>query len=718
METVSRRSFLLAGAAAGGGLLLACRIGPKPEAAGADTAASPDNTADLFAPNAYVRIARDGQVTVILSYVEMGQGTYTSMPMLIAEELEVPLSQVKVEHAPPSDKLYANPLFGLQATGGSTSVRAAWKPMREAGAAAKAMLIAAAAQQWSVDASTCHAEAGSVLHSSGKKLGYGELADRAAKLPVPTELVLKDPKDFKLIGTPAKRLDAPAKVNGTAKFGIDAQVPGMKFATVMASPVWGGKLSKVDDSKAKAVKGFRQVVQLEDAVAVVGDHMWAAKQGLAALVITWDEGKNATATSEQNSAELEEKSKAPGVVGRKEGDAAKALAGAARKLEAVYEVPFLAHATMEPMNCTVHVQADKCEVWTSTQVMSRAQATAAKETGLPLEQVLVHNHMLGGGFGRRLEEDNVTQAVKIAKQVKGPVKVVWTREEDIQHDIFRPNYHHRLAAGLNAQGKVTAWTHRVSGPSILARWLPPAFQNGIDGDAMEGSADPPYDFPTLLVDYMRVESTVLPTGWWRGVGPTHNVFVRESFMDEVAAAARVDPVEYRRALLGKNPRALAVLNLAARQGGWGTPAAAGRARGISLLNSWGSFVSIVAEVEVPKPGELRVHKLTCAVDCGATVNPDTVKAQMEGGMIFGMTAALYGEITVKNGRVEQGNFDNYRMVRMNEAPVIEVHQILNREAPGGTGEPGTATTAPAIANAVFALTGKRIRKLPLVKALA
>ncbi len=713
MDTLSRRNFLVATAAAGGGLLLACRVG-----ASRGSAALSDSSSDLFKPNAFVRISPEGVVTVILSYVEMGQGTYTSIPMLVAEELEVPVESIRVEHAPPSDKLYANPIFGLQATGGSTTIRAAFKPMREAGAAARMMLVSAAAQQWNVPAAECRAASGSVTHSSGKKATYGALSEAASKLPVPTEITLKDPRDFTIIGKRAKRLDSPAKVNGTAKFGIDTQMPGMLIATVKACPVWGGTLASVDDSAAKAVKGFRQVVKLDNAVAVVGEHMWAAKQGLAALKITWDEGANASATSAENSAALEQASRKSGAIGKQTGDARAAIARSAKQLEALYEVPFLAHATMEPMNCTVHVQPDQCEVWTGTQVLARAQQTAAEVTGLPPEKVTVHNFLLGGGFGRRLEIDMVTQAVRIGKEVKGPVKVVWTREEDIQNGMFRPNYLVRLGAGLDRQGNPTGWTHRMTGPSILARWLPPAFRNGLDFDAVDGAVDPAYDFPAVLVDYVQLESKVLPTCFWRSVGPYPNTFARESFIDEMAAAAGLDPLAYRQRMLSHNPRALAVLTSAATNGGWGTPVAAGRARGLSLLNAWNTFVAIVAEVEMPTPGDLKVRRLTCAVDCGSTVNPDTVKAQMEGGMTYGMTAALYGEVTVAKGRVEQSNFNNYRMVRMDEAPLIEVHHIPNNEEPGGIGEPATAAIAPAIANAVFALTGKRIRKLPLVKALA
>ena len=707
--SVSRRTFLKASAAAGGGLLLSFSLPGmirSSEAAGA-------TTADVFAPNAFIRIGRDDKVTLIMHFVEMGQGTYTSIPMLIAEELEVDLNQVRLEHAPPDDKLYANALIGFQVTGGSTSVRASWEPLRRAGAIARIMLVSAAAQTWKVDAASCRAEKGEVIHiPTGRKLKYGTLVDTAAHLPVPDNVVLKDPKDFKLIGTPAKRLDTPDKVNGKALFGIDMKIPGMKIATVAACPVFGGKLADLDDSKAKAIKGVRQIVRLDDAVAVVADHMWAAKQGLAALDIQWDEGPNAKLGTADIVRQMETDSQKAGVVARNEGDVAKAMAGAAKKVEAVYQVPFLAHATMEPMNCTVHVRKDGCDVWVGTQVLSRAQATAAQVTGLPLEKVQVHNHLLGGGFGRRLEVDFVTQAVQIAKQVDGPVKVVWTREEDIQHDIYRPYYYDRMAAGLDEQGLPIAWSHRVTGSSILARWFPGAFKNGLDMDAVDGAADLPYAIPNVHVEYVRHEPPGIITGWWRGVGPTHNIFMVESFIDELAAAARKDPVKYRRALLGKSPRARAVLDLAAEKAGWGQKLPAGGGHGISLGYPMGSYVAQVAEVSVSKDG-VRVQRVVCVVDCGLTVNPDTVKAQMESGIIFGVTAALFGEITLKDGRVEQNNFNDYRMLRINEAPLIEVYLIKSAEAPGGIGEPGTCLVMPAVANAVFAATGKRIRRLPI-----
>ena len=599
MKTVSRRDFLIAGSAAGGGLLLACMVGERrrPAAAGAPAASD-------FAPNAFVRVGTDGSVTLVVPQVEMGQGMYTSMPMLLAEELEVGLDQVKVEHAPPNDKLYANRLLGFQVTGGSTSVPAFYEPLRQAGAAARLMLIGAAAQAWSVDPSTCQARHGAVTHgATGRTLTYGALADRAAKLPVPAEIPLKAPKDFTLIGTPAKRLDTPSKVDGTAQFGIDVRLPGMKIATVAASPVVGGKVAGLDESKAKAVKGVRQVVRLDDAVAVVADHMWAAKQGLAALGVTWDDGPNAKLSTADIVRGLAAASETPGVVAKKEGDAPAAIARSKRKVEAVYEVPFLAHATMEPMNCTVHVRKDGCEVWTGSQVLTRAQAVAAEASGFPLEKVVVHNHLLGGGFGRRLEVDYVGQAVRIAKQVDGPVKVVWTREEDIQHDVYRPYYYDRIGGALSLAGKPVAWHHKIVGPSIIARWAPPAFKNGIDEDAVDAAVHVLYDIPAVQIDYVRHEEPGLNTGWWRGVGPTHNVFVIESFVDELAHAAKQDPVAFRRALLDKAPRARAVLDLAAKEAGWGTPLAAGRGRGVSLLYSgWNTYMVQIAEVEVSKAG--------------------------------------------------------------------------------------------------------------------
>ncbi|OIM90849.1 aldehyde dehydrogenase, partial [Bradyrhizobium elkanii] len=560
---LSRRNFLRAGAIAGGGLLLSVSLpfaGRESEAAASDG----------FAPNAFVRIGGDGKVVLTMPYVEMGQGTYTSIPMLIAEELEIGLTQVRLEHAPPSDKLYANPLLGVQATGNSNAMRGAWQPMRKAGATAKAMLVAAAAKRWNVEPGTCRAENGEVHHAaSGRKLGYGELATDAAQMPVPENVTLKSPSEFKLIGTPAKRLDTPSKINGTAVYGIDARPPGVKIATLAQSPVFGGRVKRVDDAAAKAVNGVRQIVTLDDAVAVVADHMGAAKKGLAALTIEWDEGAHAKLATSDIARELETATTKPGAVAQNIGDADKAMAGAATKVEATYQLPFLAHATMEPMNCTVHVRPDGCEIWVGSQALSRAQAVAAKVLNMPPEKVVVHNHLLGGGFGRRLEVDGVIRAVQIAKQVDAPVKLVWTREEDIQHDMYRPYWCDRIAVGLDASGKPVAWNNRFAGSSVLARWAPPAFRNGLDPDTTEGAIDLVYDIPNFHVEYVRVEPPGIPTAFWRSVGPSHNVFVTESVIDELAAAAKQDPVDYRRALLGKSPRAKAALELAAAKAGWG-----------------------------------------------------------------------------------------------------------------------------------------------------
>jgi isoquinoline 1-oxidoreductase beta subunit len=708
VDGLSRRRFLKVGATAAGGLLLSVRLpfAKRNEANAAE--------AEPFVPNAFIRIERDGQIVLTMPYVEMGQGTYTSIPMLIAEELEVDLAQVRLEHAPPNEALYKNPLLGVQATGNSNAVRAAWQPLREAGATARTMLIAAAAQRWNVDIVSCRAQNGEVLHSStGRRIGYGELTADAARMPLPHGVPLKSPQDFKLIGKPARRLDTPAKVNGTAVYGIDTRPPGVKIATLAQSPVFGGRVKSMDDTAAKAVKGVRQIVQLDDAVAVVADHMGAAKNGLAALKVDWDEGPHAKLTTDDIAGELERATLNPGAVAQNIGSVDSGMARAVTKIEATYQVPFLAHASMEPMNCTVHVRNDGCEVWVGSQVLARAQAIAAKTAGVPLDKVVVHNHLIGGGFGRRLEVDGVARAVEIAKQVDGPVKVVWTREEDIQHDMYRPYWFDRISAGLDANGMPVAWNHRYAGSSIIARWLPPAFKNGLDGDSTEGAINLVYALPNMHVEYLRVEPAGIPTAFWRSVGPSHTVFVVESFMDELAAAAKQDAVAYRLALLDKTPRAKAVLELAAEKAGWGQPLPERVGRGVSLQFVFGTYLALVAEVEVANNGTVRVSRVVCAVDCGTVVNPDTVQAQIQGAIIFGITAALYGEITLKDGRVEQTNFNSYQMLRMRDAPTIEVHIIQNSEPPGGMGECGTSAIVPAVTNAIFAATGKRLRKLPI-----
>jgi isoquinoline 1-oxidoreductase subunit beta len=705
-NSLSRRGFLQIGAAAGGGLVLSLALPFGGEQA---------NAADTFTPNAFIRIDSDGQIMLTMPYVEMGQGTYTSIPMLIAEELEVELKQVRPEPAPPNEKLYGNPLLGgIQATGNSNAVRAAWQPLRQAGAVARTILISAAAKRLNVDPASCRAQNGEVLHPpSGRRLKYGELAADAARMPVPENVTLKRPEDFKLIGTPAKRLDTQAKVNGAAIYGIDVRPPGVKFATLAQSPVFGGRVKTVNDAAAKSTKGVLQIVRLDDAVAVVADHMGAAKKGLAALTIDWNDGPHAKLNTSTIADEVEQASLKSGAVAQNTGDVDSAIANATTKVEAIYQLPFLAHATMEPMNCTAHVLKDGCEVWVGNQVISRVQVAAAKVTGLPLDKVVVHNHLIGGGFGRRLEVDGVTRAVEIAKQVDGPVKVVWTREEDIQHDMYRPYWFDRLSAGLDANGKPVAWKHRFAGSSVIARWVPPFFKNGLDPDTTEGAIDLVYDLPNMHVEYVQTEPPGIPTAFWRSVGPSHNVFVVESFMDELAAAAKQDPVSYRLALLDKTPRAKAVLALAAEKAGWGQPLPERVGRGVSLQFVFATYLAQVAEVEVGKDGAVRVRRVVCAVDCGIAVNPDTIQAQIQSAVMFGITAALYGNITLNNGRIEQSNFDNYQILRIDEAPKVEVHIVQSRESPGGMGEAGTSAIVPAVANAIFAATGKRLRKMPV-----
>jgi CO/xanthine dehydrogenase Mo-binding subunit len=709
--TTSRRDFLklTATAAIGGGFLLGIGFSARSEVRDSLTTDSP------FAPNAFLRIDRSGKVAFVMPVIEMGQGTYTSLPMLIAEELEVDVDKVAIEHSPPDDKVYANPLIGAQLTGGSTSVRGTYVPLRRAGATARVMLVTAAAQRWNVDPSTCRAQNGVVVHTpTGRKLGYGELVDDAAKLPVPENVALKEPAAFKLIGTPHRRLDIAGKVNGSATFGIDTRLPGMKFATLAQSPTFGGKLVSVDEAKAKAVRGVSQVVRLDDAVAIVATNTWAAKQGLAAAAPQWDAGANAKLTTADYVAQLAAASQKPGAVARHDGDADAAIARAAGKYDAVYEQPFLAHAAMEPMNCTVHMTPGRCEIWVGTQIPGITQSAVMQLTGLKREQVVIHNHLLGGGFGRRLEYDGTIRAVQIAQHVEGPVQVIWSREEDIQHDMYRPYYYDRISAGLDANGKAVAWSHRIASSSIVARYFPSAMKNGVDPDAVEASENQPYGFSDIHVDWVREEPPAgITTSWWRGVGATRGTFVVESFIDELAANAGQDPLAYRVALLDKNPRAKNVLQLAAEQSGWGKPLPAGQGRGIALCIGFGSFIAQVVHVSVGKDGAVDPKRVTCVVDCGVAVNPDTIRAQMESGIIFGLSGALYGEVTIKDGRVEQTNFGDYRVLRINEVPRIDVHLVKSLEAPGGIGEPGTSCLMPALTNAVFAATGKRIRKLPI-----
>jgi isoquinoline 1-oxidoreductase beta subunit len=712
-QSISSRRTLLKGGLAGGFVLafhLPLRAAPVNE-----PDQPPDHPQGQFAPNAFIRIDNAGKTTLVMPQAEMGQGVYTSIAMILADELDADFAQVVLVHGPPSDKLYANPIFGIQVTGNSNSIRAFWKTLRSAGAAARAMLVEAAAQQWQVEPATCSASDGKITHAaSNRTLGFGDVADAAGKLPVPKDPKLKDPKDFKLIGKPLKRFDTPGKTDGKVIYGIDAMVPNMKFATLAACPVFGGKVGSVDYSAVGAVPGVRQVVVLDDLVAVIADHTWAAMKGLEALTVTWDEGPNAKVSSATIWNDLRAASKKDGAVAKSEGDIAKGLSQGDR-YDADYELPFLAHACMEPLNCTVHLKPGACEIWTGTQVQTRAQEYAAKAAGVPVEAVTVHNHYLGGGFGRRLEADMVATAVRIARHVEGPVKVTWTRDEDMQHDVYRPVYRDTISASVS-NGKIVAWKYRVTGSGVIARWFPPAFQNGVDIDAVDSATDMPYDIPNKHVEYVRAEPPAVPTGFWRGVGPNNNVFAIECFMDELARKAGVDPIAFRLDMLNGTPRLKAALELVADKSGWGKPLPARTGRGVSVQPSFGSYIANVVEAEVDEQGAVHLRRVTMAVDTGIAVNPDTIVAQLQGGVIFGLTAALYGEVTIDKGRVQQSNFNDYRMLRIDEVPPIDVHVVKSGEEPGGIGEAGCTAGPAALRNAIYAATGVALRRLPIDRA--
>jgi isoquinoline 1-oxidoreductase beta subunit len=717
---VSRRSVLGAGLVLGFAAMTrrkAHAAGEQPGLGKIQDVTGKGETGDAFkgfAPGGFIRIPPEGKISLIAPNVEMGQGIYTGEAMLIAEELEVGLDQIEVVAAPPNEQLYRQPLLKSQTTGGSTSIRGAYTPLRQAGAAARVMIINAAAGRWQVPAAECTANRARVTHTpTGRTLSYGELALDAERQPVPQSVPLKDPAQWKLIGTPARRTDSPGKVDGSATFGIDIRVPDMKIAAVSACPVIGGKLVSVDDRAARGIPGVHDVIKSANAVAVTADHYWAARKGLGALRIVWDEGPNAKLTSEQLVRDLRDAfGKVKPVVARHDGDVDGGMSRAAQRVAADYELPFLAHATMEPINTTIHVRNDGCDVWVGTQVPTVAQQLVAKETGLPLEKVAIHNQLLGGGFGRRLEADSIQQAAELAKQVNYPVKIVWSREEDIQHDLYRPAYYDRLSAGLDANGMPLAWIDHVTGGSVTGHYFPQGLPEGqLDPDAVEGAAETPYEFPAVHVDWTRADPPI-PFTWWRGVGPTHNVFVVESFMDELALAVKRDPVEYRKALLAKNPRSRAVLEAAARKADWGSPLPPRGGRGVSLHDSFGSHLAVVLQIRVAPNGEIKLEKAVVVMDCGLCINPDQVKAQMEGGLNFGLTAALYSDITLQNGRVQQSNFNDYRMLRINESPAFDVEVVKSGEQPGGVGETATVSAAPALGNAIFAATGVRLRRYP------
>jgi len=713
----ARRTFLKAGAAAGGGLAIGFYL---PAAA---AAAGPVKL------NAYVKIGTDGKITVVCGQSEMGQGCHNALGMLVAEELEVDLNNVHVVQGG-IDPAFSNPRYigfkavgGFQATGGSSSVRNVGVFARRAGAAARFMLVSAAAERFRVPVSECVAENGYVLHkASGRKLSYGSLASDAAKMVAPDDPVLKEPGQFKIIGKSTPRHDVALKVTGKPIFGIDVKRRGMLTATVAKCPVFGGSVRSFDAAQALKVKGVKKVVQIGSGVAVIADSFWAAKQGRDALQVTWDEGPMAKESTARMFGKWAELGKGDVAAERlKIGNAAAALASGAKRVDAVYEVPFLAHVCLEPMNATAHFKGDSVEIWAPTQAQSWNQHAVALATGLPHKAITIHTTYLGGGFGRRLENDFVLDAVEASRAAGNvPVKVIWTREDDMQHDFYRPASHNVMQAALGADGMPTAWRHRIVGASILNYFKTFGHflrKDGLDPTSVQGAADFfPYNIPNVYVDYVNVNPGV-PSGFWHSVGNSQNGFILESFVDEMAHAAGKDPVEYRRQLFTKpeTARLRAVLDLAAEKAGWGKPLPAGVHRGVAAhcAFTYGGWCAQVAEVSVAKDGSVKVHRVVAAIDVGWVVNPDMVRYQIESGIFYGLTAALYGEITIKDGRVEQSNFHDYRIARMDEMPKVEVHILEGKGPQGGTGEPGTPPIAPAVCNAIFAATGKRIRKLPI-----
>ena len=731
---LDRRQFLQLTAATGGALVLGLQLagcGPQPTV----------DAQGRFAPNAWIRIDPDDTVTLLVGHSEMGQGVLTALPMLIAEELEVDLAAVTVAFAP-ADRAYDNPMMFIQATGGSTSVMTSWEPLRQAGAAAREMLRAAAAMRWQVPVTECRAVAGAIHHdASGRSARYGALAADAARQPMPHKVALKAPEQFRLIGHDQPRLDALEKVTGRAQFGIDVDLPDLLTACIARPPAFGARLQEFDATAALAVPGVREVFAIPAGVAVLADGYRAARTGRDALVIQWAPPPAPAADSQEVSAALRALVSRPGLRVRQDGAPLEVLAQAPQTLEAHYEVPLLAHATMEPMNATAWVHDGRCEVWAPTQNQGGARDTAAALTGLPVADVTVHTTHLGGGFGRRVANDFIAEAVSCALKTPHPVKVVWTREDDTRNDFYRPPVLHHLTAGLDGDGAPLAWQHRVAGPSIIAQAAPDltpaalpnraprlvknavargvALATGMIPDfvGFEGARENPYAIPNLRVEFATLRPYAVPLGFWRSVGHSHSAFAVESFIDELAAQGGEDPVAFRRRLLGNHPRHLAVLERVAQAGDWGTPLPPRQGRGIALHASFGSIVGEVAEVAVAPDGQVRVQRVVIAIDCGQVVNPLTVRAQMEGGMAYGLSAALFGAITMRDGAVAEGNFDGYRVLRMNEMPRVEVHIVDSGAAPGGVGEPGTPPIAPAVCNAIFAATGVRIRRLPIDPAL-
>jgi len=701
--SLSRRTFLKTATAAGGGFMIGAYLPIR--------GAAVLTAAGTFEPNVWIKVNADDSVRIMLTMLEMGQGVMTSMPMLVAEELDFDWKKIKTEWAG-ADPKYGNPNFGgQQLTAGSNSVRGMWKVLRESGAAARSMLVTAAAQTWGVPEDSCTTDKGVVIHqASGRKLSYGALVDKAAALPVPKTVTLKDPKTFKVLGQSLPRLDIPEKVNGTAGFGIDTKLPGLLTARVVRCPVFGGKVASFNADKAKAVPGVKNVVQISTGIAVVADNYWSASKGAQALEVTWEEGQLAKLTSADILKKQVDLAQQPGKVARNDGNAEAALK-TDNGFERTFEAPFLAHACMEPMNCTASVRTDGCDVYVPTQGQTASHQAAVTASGLPADKVKIHVTYMGGGFGRRGEGDFVTDAVETSKAIGKPVKVVWSREDDMQHDYYRPVSYARMWGAVDASGKPTVFMQRMVQQSLMKRigGLPP---NGVDFISVDGSANLPYTIPNVRIEYIE-DDPGIPFGFWRSVGASFQGFVVEAFIDELASAAKKDPFEFRRDLLSKSPRHKAVLELAAEKAGWGKPLPQGRARGIAVMDAFGSILSQVTEVSVDARGNVRVHKVVCTVDTGWVINPDTIKAQMEGGIVYGLTAALKGEITIQNGRVVQKHFGDYQVLRHNEMPEIEVYIVPSTEMPGGIGEPSTALAAGSLVNAIAAATGKRIYKLPI-----
>ncbi|HTL10060.1 MAG TPA: xanthine dehydrogenase family protein molybdopterin-binding subunit [Chitinophagaceae bacterium] len=707
---VDRRQFLKSGALLGSGLVISFMLPASARELARRGAGKPGL---YFAPNAFLRVGVDDSINITLSHVEMGQGVWTTLSMLIAEELDADWKNISIEHSP-AGKSYVHTAYGLQITGGSSSTWSEFDRYRQAGATARVLLIQAAAQKFGVSPGDCKTENGMVICGS-QKASYGELAMAAAALPAPTNVTLRTPDQWKYIGKGVKRLDAPDKVNGNAKYGIDVHFPGLLTAVVAHAPVIGGKVISFDASATKAVAGVRDVVQVPTGVAVIADHFWAAKKGRDALKITWDDSPNASLNSVAQFAQYKKLADEKGAAALEKGNVDNGLSQAAKIIEAEYSLPYLAHAPMEPINCTVKISDGKCEIWTGTQMPGVDQAAAAKILGLANEQVSIITPYLGGGFGRRATptSDFVSEAVEIAKASGKAIKMIWTREDDMRAAYYRPAFLHRLRVGVSKDGYPVAWKQTIVGQSITAG-TPFASGKPIDDSSVEGVNDSPY-MSEVADAYVGLHSPTLPVHvlWYRSVGHTHTGYVMETFIDRLATTAGKDPVEYRRTLLKNHKRHLATLNLAAEKANWGKPLPKGHYHGVAVHEAFRSFVAQVAEISLDERGRLKIHKVTCAVDCGLAVNPDGVRAQMESGIVFGITMALYGEITIDKGMVQQSNFHDYRIARMNESPVIDVHIVPSTDQMGGAGEPCVPPTAPAIANALFAATGKRLTNLPL-----